>query len=85
MCLIPYPIFLLSSLPSVLRYFAPNAAAGYDLSLFFLTVELLLELAPDTVPLPFPLFGGPNKPGAMSAGKSFHSVSGRWFWKDPLC
>lgn len=58
----------------------PNAAAGYDLSFFLLTVELLLELAPDPGSLPF--FGGPRRPGAMSAGRSFHSVSGRWFWND---
>lgn len=43
-------------------------------------MELLLELAPDPGSLPF--FGGPRSVGAMSAGRSFHSVSGRWFWKD---
>lgn len=58
----------------------PNAAAGYDLSFFLLTVELLLELAPDPGSLPF--FGGTRRDGAMSAGRSFHSVSGRWFWND---
>ncbi len=59
----------------------PNAAAGYDRSLFLRTVELLRELALDPGSLPF-FRGGASMPGAMSAGRSFHSVSARWFWYD---
>lgn len=62
-------------------YFPPKAAAGYARSLFFreaATAELLRELAPLREPL---VAMGP-KETCMSAGRSFHSVSGRVFWKD---
>lgn len=55
----------------------PKAAAGYARSFFFRgAVELLRELA---------LLAGPlvaAREACMSAGKSFHSVSGRAFWND---
>jgi hypothetical protein len=58
----------------------PKAAAGYDLSLFFRgAAELLRELALDAGSLVVRDVGGTNRPVAMSAGRSFHSVSGLWF------
>lgn len=53
------------------------------------TAELLLELAPEALPLrggcrplllPPPLLL--DEDATMCAGRSFHSVSGRVFWKD---
>jgi hypothetical protein len=43
-------------------------------------LELLRELAADP-DSPF-IVGGDRRPGDISSGRSFHSVSGRWFWKD---
>lgn len=47
-------------------------------------MELLLELAPDAAPEADSLADLRRLviSGAMSAGKSFHSPSGRWFWYD---
>lgn len=59
-------------------YFAPKAAAGYARSLFFreaATVELLRELPPLRDPFA-------AAAACISAGRSFHSVSGRKFWND---
>ena len=47
------------------------------MSRFLRMAELLRELAPELAPLP-----GTTRFRAMSAGRSFHSVSGRVFWKD---
>lgn len=72
----------------MLHFQLPNAAAGYDLSRFFFmpVTELLLELPlePSSLPIPLPLTslrpGGPSSAGPIiSAGRSFHSVSERWF------
>lgn len=93
----PYPSFHIRDIDRIISfpvhcfshsrlslYLAPNAAAGYERSRFLRTVELLLELATDPVSLLFAFFDGTSNPGAMSAGRSFHSMSGRWFWKEPL-
>lgn len=65
----------------------PNAAAGYARSRFLRAEELLRELAPLAVPVPVLVPGIERFPLAlpalcMSAGRSFHSVSGRVFWND---
>lgn len=57
--------------PRHVPIYLPNAAAGYARSRFFLgAAELLLELA---------LLAGVL---CMSAGRSFHSMSGRAVWND---
>jgi hypothetical protein len=54
---------------------------GYDRSFFFRgAVELLLELAAEAVSLPVLRIA--LIVGAISAGRSVHSISGRWFWYD---
>lgn len=60
---------------------APKAAAGYSLPFFFFALAVAdTELLRDELALLSPNEGGFRRGDARSAGRSFHSRSGRAFW-----